>query len=211
MNLNLLLLLLCTFGMPSFSQDKIEGIGRFKVGKATLSLIQQIVAETGIPLERVDAIVSIEKSSRSQLVEIKPNPKLSNPLLPSAPLCAQVRVFYLNNYQEEGVELQSAYLYFENDVLVKFTCRATSNLHKALELTYGQPEVNIVKLYSDCNFDAKSFILTWPNGSIVATMSVLVSYDSNCQKRVSQAFSIALEEKERQLERCEGIARMMNK
>jgi hypothetical protein len=215
MKLSLLVLLLysLSLGSTSFSQDKIEGIGRFKVGKATISLVQAIATETRVPVAIVDTSVKVDKLAKSQIVEIKSSAHAGRASIPSfsSSLCAHVRVFYLNNYREADIDLQSVYLYFADDVLVKFTCYATSKLNSALETKYGQPEANIVKLYSDCDYDAKSFILTWPNDSIVATLSLLVSYDSNCRKRVSQEFTMALKEKESQLEGCDGIAAGLNK
>jgi len=151
--------------------------------------------------------------AKSQIVEIKSNPNVGKALRTSinSPLCAHVSVFYINNYREADIDLKSVYLFFEDDVLVKFTCYASSQLNTALELKYGEPEVEIIKLYSDCNLDAKSFILTWANGSIAATLSLLVSYDDNCQKRVSQAFNIALKGKENQIAPCAGIVKARDK
>lgn len=191
--------------------DKPDGIGRFKVGQATLNLVQAIATETHMPLETVTTTTQLERLANSQIVEIKSHPVLgkSSPHPFNAPLCAHVRVFYLTNYREADIDLKSVYLYFEDELLVKFTCYATSKLNSALESRYGQPEATIVKLYSDCDYDAKSFILTWPNDNVAATLSLLVSYDNNCQKRVSQEFSITL--KESQLARCESLARGTNK
>ena len=199
-----LVLLLYTLrsGMPSFSQAKIEGIGRFTIGKATVSLVQEIATETGIPVEIVDSNIKMEKLAKSQIVEIKSKTAL---------LCTHVRVFYMNNYKEADIELKSVYLFFEDNVLVKFTCYASSQLNSALESKYGEPEVEIIKLYSDCNLDAKSFVITWTNGSIAAILSLLVSYDDNCQKRVNQEFSIALQGKENQIAPCEGIVKTRGK
>lgn len=213
MNLYLLVLLLFTLssGIPSYSQVKIEGIGRFKIGKANRSLVRDIATETGIPVEIVDSAVKTEKSPQSQIVEIKSS-AISGKALPiplNAPVRKDVRVFYINNFREAGIELKSIYLFFKDEVLVKFTCYATSQINSAMEVSYGQPEVTIIKLYSDCDLDAKSFILTWAKEDITATLSLLVSYDVNCQKRVSQEFSVAL--KENRIDRCEGIVNTENK
>ncbi|GAB4018843.1 hypothetical protein GCM10028808_54740 [Spirosoma migulaei] len=206
-----LLLVTLSTGTPAFSQDKIEGIGRFKIGKASRSLVQAIATETGMPIETVDSAIKTEKSTQSQIVEIKSNlitSKVSHTPL-HAPVCEHVRVFYINNFREAGIELKSVYLFFKDDILIKFTCYATSQLNSAMELSYGQPEVTITKLYSDCDLDAKSFLLTWANGGITATLSLLVNYDVNCRKRVNQEFSIAL--KENRADCCEEIVNIENK
>ncbi len=170
------MLCLCVFKVVD-SQNKIEGIGIFKIGKTKIKIINQILEENKVVLENFDNI----KQSRwlkyridFVVAELTPNitdDKL-NPLLTC--FCPDVRVFFIKEYKIAGINLQNIHLKFYKNTLIAFYCDSSDELLQSLTTKYGNPKriENWDKASGFSKLDNVNYSsLYWNNDSIFASFN----------------------------------------
>lgn len=159
------------------SQNKIEGIGVFKIGKTKIKIINQILEEKKVELENFDNI----KQSRwlkyridFVVAELTPNitdDKL-NPLLTC--FCPDVRVFFIKEYKIAGINLLNIHLKFYKNTLIAFYCDSNDELQQSLTTNYGEPKriENWDKASGFSKLDNVNYLsLYWNKDSIFASFN----------------------------------------
>ncbi|MDY0216980.1 MAG: hypothetical protein RBS19_08505 [Bacteroidales bacterium] len=168
-----LMLCLCVLKVVD-SQNKIEGIGVFKIGKTKIKIINQIAEDNNTVLKWYSDYSDTEwlKYFRGiEIAELFPNLQDSskNPLRTS--YCPNVRVFFINAYKIAGINLLNIHLRFYNDKLIEFYCDYSNELLDALSIKYGKPKKN--NYLSNCSVLNKSNRISysciyWENKTIIA-------------------------------------------
>lgn len=175
--------IIISFCANVYSQEKIDGIGIFTIGKTKTKTIDKILKEYNTELD------SYNSNSESKWLKYIRGykvaeffPSLSdsnnNPLRTS--YCPDLRVFYINKYDIAGITLSNIHLRFYKNTLIEFYCDYNEELKKALISKYGKPE-NLAKWNELSLFnkiDSLDFSSQfWKNKTICASFNF--EYDSS--------------------------------
>lgn len=185
-----LLMLAC---LPVWAQDRIEGIGPFRIGKTKIDITTSIAKELTGRIEQIkygvyvdDQEMYLGKARINELVQ-SDRPDLVPPRYVS--FCPGVRVFRINRYIVADMELRSIYLVFKDETLIRIECQGGLDLNEALEIKYGDASfvttTDTTKCYSRIAGERplieKRQNRSWANGDIMAINRVMLRYDSRCE------------------------------
>jgi hypothetical protein len=185
-----------------FAQDKIEGIGRFKINKTTTSLLDTLAKEYGVKITKISKdgdfrkiVIKNESKNKNCIIELLKN--LSDDRIDQIPFaysCEATRVFYIQKYEVAGIGLTELYITFIDDKLISIFCNYDAKVKEALRLKYGAGKVEYETKEIRCVYKLTGNIVTeeeysssedWTNGNIVATLSFSRSYDNECKKEIT--------------------------
>ena len=136
-------LLIVGFASIAFAQNKIEGIGKFKLGATTNEIKKILVEATKDLLKNPEfseiPIVSNERDKGINFcVQLCQNPDST---FSDAPLDKNAEIFYIRMYRiVDKIAIYDVYLHFYNDSLYCITSAFTDNLIDAFKLKYGNPK-----------------------------------------------------------------------
>ncbi|MCK8490432.1 hypothetical protein M0L20_01135 [Spirosoma sp. RP8] len=199
-------LFLFLISLSSYAQDKIEGIGRFRIGRSTIGLIDSLVSESGEQLSVVDNYMfDQENTSIGELVINRQNPHES-PI--GSSFCPDVRVFYMNQYEVSGIALTKIYLIFKNERLISLKSSNSMELEEALALKYGEKEPTVRTKPVSCGNET---ILSrrWVNNTLIATTYSRIYYNTSCKKQLVEYFWIRDTDKYDEGESCSEKAKSL--
>ena len=140
---NILIFVIIIFCTKVYSQENIDGIGIFTIGKTKIKTIDKILKEYNTELN------SYNSNSESKWLKYIRGYKVAeffpsisdsnnNPLRTS--YCPDLRVFYINKYNIAGITLSNIHLRFYKNTLIEFYCDYNEELKKALISKYGKSE-----------------------------------------------------------------------
>lgn len=136
-------LLIVGFASIAFAQNKIEGIGKFKLGATTNEIKKILVEATKDLLKNPEfseiPLVSNERDKGINFcVQLCQNPDST---FSDAPLDKNAEIFYIRMYRiVDKIAIYDVYLHFYNDSLYCITSAFTDNLIDAFKLKYGNPK-----------------------------------------------------------------------
>lgn len=192
------------------AQDKIEGIGRFKIGKTTIeSLSDQPISKINEDYQRVAVGQKLVELTRN-LTEPESTPS-------GTPFSKDVRVFYSDRHEVAGIELIDLYLTFYKGVLHKIAIDHSDELIEALTLKYGKPKVELKTTPIKCvyrltgraskpkvNQTSKTY---WLNNNVSAIYFYSLKYNSDCEADYFDYFHIIDITKDQEVNSIEAIAK----
>lgn len=188
------IILITLFPLTSaFAQDKIEGIGKFKIGKTPIAVTQEIAKESGDSIHILDEYLNMD-TEKFGIAEIVVNKAYPDRSPEQALFCPDVRVFQVPTYQAAGIEIKNLWLTFKGDILIGLQCDNSVEIDEALKLKYGAPIIKSVKKPIDCVYlsngnklqrEESKYTSTWSNGKIVATETTHKFYDKNCVEDIT--------------------------
>jgi hypothetical protein len=186
-----------SFSSSSAQTPKINGIGKFQIGKTTSSIITDLsnqyglkINETSDNLATIDEFTYIDTPTKILFISKEANETKDFPHAKYLPL-TQVKVFYLNNIQIAGLIFHNVFLQFYKDTLYHIEADSDDYIDSALELKYGPPKITQKKRIINCsnayrNFEYEEFTLyrSWGNpGKHISAISVnSFYYNSKCEK-----------------------------
>jgi hypothetical protein len=162
-----------------FAQQKIDGIGKFRIGVTGLSVIAELENELHVPLKRI-----VSKSDYHSFCETDAHSITFCELAqdttttgshPYAYYPSNSRVYYLSAYKMDKIVFKHIYLTFRDGLLIKFYCSGNMKIDKLLSGRYGQPIMDTVHqadyvqrpgALAPCPLTL--FISLWTNDSIKA-------------------------------------------
>jgi len=140
LKLMMMTLMMCLVTMLSFSQTKITGMGKLKLG-ATVSLINELGYEV-ISVKDYSEVLD----SKNQICKlIADTNETSQPTIygKSDP---RTSVYYVPKIKvNEVIEIKEVFLTFFNDTLVKIECDYNSELNDAFDIKYGKSELKVTE------------------------------------------------------------------
>ncbi|MVM33279.1 hypothetical protein GO755_24780 [Spirosoma sp. HMF4905] len=175
------------------SQDKVEGIGKFKIGKTPISITQEIAKESGDSIHILDEYLNMD-TEKFGIAEIVVNKAYPDRSPEQALFCPDVRIFQIPAYQVAGIEIKNLWLTFKGGILIGLQCDNSTDIHEALKLKYGPPVIKTVKKPIDCVYlsngnklqrEESKYTSSWTNGKIVATETTHRFYDKNCVEDIT--------------------------
>src|SRR5574338_8262 len=144
MKQSLLVLLFTPF--IALCQNKIDGIGQFRIGKTTLNIISQIsddkhvkVKESHSALDEYRANGSLYKKTKNIFIIMEPKSgDIDNANYLHNPDC---KSYFIDYYEVSGVPVCKLYLFFFKDTLYSISCDGSVELNDAMTLKYGDPQI----------------------------------------------------------------------
>ncbi len=124
--------------LPLFclSQNKISGIGLFKLGDTKKKILDSLVKVTGIQISEIDSEEYFTQISQSKLKGVLRCKNANNIIR-----CPLVDDYLMHSFNLLDVELNEIGFRFYNDTLYEFVCLVTEDLRKLLNTKYGKAKV----------------------------------------------------------------------
>lgn len=212
----LVFLCVCVSAWAQDSYPKLEGIGKFKVNIANLSLVEEISNELKCKVEMINSSQAYYQFAKEspKIYQIAPNDGtigIGQP--PESSSCEGVEVFYINRYSVSGVPMSEIFLTFKDGLLVKFKCEPTTEFRDAIKAKYGSGELETDKKTVSCvtkltgvttEYEETTYRQKWENGGVNASLTLMVYYNDKCQKRYLNLFSINDVTADKQIFECES-------
>lgn len=196
---------------PKLKKD-IEGIGILKIDKTTTSFLDTIANQNQITIREYDKwvgnIVDLENpiGHTKYIIElIKDSLSHFYPADSHSMWQEDVRVFYLNYLNIDGVDIRNIYLEFYKDTLYKFSSESGASnselsLSEAFEIKYGKPTLDkFTKTPVTCqngygaifNYENWNWYKGWSSihGRVAADEYSIISYDE-CKQSSFYSFDI---------------------
>lgn len=198
---------------PKPNPGKISGIGKFQIGKTSLSVIAELEAELGVKTKRVYS--STEEASEAivgSLVELMPDTVGAFGAPASSSPCRAVRVFLLPYYTIADIPLHELKLKFYNGVLADFQCNDASELRDALVLKYGEPVIKITQSQSSCTLQyikesitktSQTVSESWGTEATPAAYIIHKYYKQDCEQAILSFFSLYSASTAKSIRLCE--------
>ena len=193
---------------------RIHGIGKFKVGETTLSVISELEAEMGTQVKTALTSDDVYQESGHQnvILELKPDTvnQYDGPV--QASQCMAAKVYFIPRYKLAEVELNDVQLVFVSGKLAKFQCADPTDLVDALEIKFGKSPVHLTEKTIYCTLQLTGqrvphkesvYTQSWGNALIPADYVLSVYYNSDCEKKSISYFSITNEAVMSRVEKCE--------
>jgi len=180
-------------------QEKIKGLGEFKINESDTIVVYQYAQKAnkiiGVLCNMIDE--SRKNSEFVYKLQKDEGPHTLNPIYYS--LCPEVVVFSIPTYKVAGIEITNMHLYFYQNKLVRISSDGSYSLMNALETKYGAPqfythegttEVTLKATKSKIDMPEKTYFNTWNNEGISATCTLTDSFDEDGVKELSSFFWI---------------------
>lgn len=196
------LLMLFVTPLYCFCQNRLDGIGPFRINSTTTAQFEQFVSNINQEIKVSDNLIDIYKGTSGKtstillLVENKQSPARSNPFASKMP---DEKVYFINHYEVAGIQIEKIYLRFWKDTLYSFECVSSRDLSEAMELKYGKAKTDIKEKEVSCRsavgveFKEKEItsISTWSNVEDIEAQKMISKYfDSKCRANYINSFSV---------------------
>lgn len=209
--------ILIIISLPGFAQEqKIEGIGQFKISKSTISIIDDLASQMGVKIKSISESVSLSNAkinNERYIFKLIKDSTRSDFLQPSySTSCPDFAVYAIFEIAISSFFFDNVYLTFYQDTLISFKSDHVENLDQALAVKFGKPElfddekdITCVYTYTGATIKKKEMNLkqTWKNEYIEAVVSDWQFYTSDCQLHIISGFSVENTEYVHLLYQCE--------
>lgn len=202
------------FAIATFGQDKIEGIGKFKLKKTTIAFLDTIVKEKKFDREVIKSYDEYFKImyKKDKLAELFPDTVKIYNSPPYTHYCQDTRVFYIPKMIISDIEIKDTYLTFYKDTLVNINTDYSSEIVEAFELKYGKAEIEKKEKEVKCtlkltgstiSYTETMFYQYWSNDNIKCTAAIGDYRDSKCEKQSLSYISISVEKISEKIRDCD--------
>ena len=195
----------------AFSQDtpQLEGIGKFKINKTTISIVNDLSKELRVSLKKINSSQQEFDEDRNddhyignyilELIRDTIN-QYESPAYSSN--CPNVKVFKIRSYEIAGIKIEKIYLHFYNDILIEFECENNDQLREAMRLKYGKSKLDFKEKEIKCTYTSNGNQITykeisstesWYNSDTTVTGTCLLNvyYSEKCEKSTINILSIS--------------------
>lgn len=189
----------------SFAQnDYIKGIGPFKVGLATTSIINEIAEKSKIKIKESTNLMEsygaeISGKNTKIVLLLKYSEKDRYRYDPQFVNHPDVKTYFIDYYEVAEIPIKRIYLSFYRDTLYDFQCEYSTALKDAISLKYGDAKDSVSvkkikcnsRLAGDFEQEEKSFYFSWPTGDNITNKACIGHYyDYKCEKSYLSYFLI---------------------
>jgi hypothetical protein len=193
--------LMLTIAQFAMAQELVEGIGKFKIHKASIRLIDSLAKEMGGMGNITSSNDEVEASRAREdgdyrFYEVLCDTNNMGHDLSSNPVYAvsypHTRVFYLTYYEIAGITINDIHIMFYKDTLISFTSNCRIEMEQALDLKYGKGELteqekdvhcSYVNGNGEVTYKEKKYTKVWPGKNVTCTSELEEYYDSNCKQQ----------------------------
>jgi hypothetical protein len=210
----IILTLLVFISFNSFGQNRIEGIGKFKLKKTSVTYLDTLAKEQGLDREKINTFKEYYNLRREtnklaeifvDTVERYNSPSYSH-------YCKDARVFYIPKMKISEIELSNTYLTFYKDTLVEINTDYEREITEAFELKYGKAEIEKKEKEIKCTLKLSGAEISyteimyyqyWNNGNIRCTAALGDYYNSKCEKQSISYISLSVEKMTTKIRECD--------
>ncbi len=201
----LLLFFFCSFlSVLSFGQNKLEGIGKFKIKKTTTAYLDTLSKEQDFERTTIKSFMDnfMLTNQINKIAEIFPDTVNTYNSPPNAHYSKDVRAFYIPTIKISEIDISNTYLIFYKDTLVGINTNYTSEIADAFEVKYGNPAISKMEKVVKCTLKLTggivtyvdtTFYYTWENGEIKCIAAISDYHNSECEKKKFSYISINIE------------------
>jgi hypothetical protein len=177
--------------ISTYSQDKLKGIGSFKIGEYKIDQLMGYAKEnrlkTKIINNRSDEVkIKNDKKNFAELIPNKEN-RRNSPVY--SILCDGVRVFILTETKINDIKVNNLKLSFKDNLLYDLHCDYSIELGNAIETKYGKGESKIEDQATSCGKET-TIQTIWNNENIQASANQKKSFNSLCEVAIRSYFDI---------------------
>jgi hypothetical protein len=192
--------------LPLIGKAQVDGIGPFRIGRTTTSIIDSIAKAERIKvktsydlMETFGSYSFKDKPSKIYLLGKKDGGyDMSDPKYRPAQGC---QVYFIDYYQVAGIPIKKLYLSFYQDTLYQIYCDGDTKIEEAVTLKYGEGVItrNSRKIKCQSKFTGGEFEeeesdlqTTWDKraDSIIASSRFQTYYDEKCKEQFISYFMI---------------------
>ena len=198
----------------SFGQNKIEGIGKFKIKKTSVAYLDTLAKEQELDRETISTFDDYFKMryKTNKLAEVFPDTVDTYKSPSYAHYCKDARVFYIPKMKISEIELKDTYLTFYKDTLIQINTDYSSEVTEAFELKYGKAEIEkkekevkctLKMTGTDVTYTETMYYQYWENGSIKCIAAIGDYRNSKCEKTTLSYISISTEKVNEKIRDCD--------
>jgi hypothetical protein len=180
----------------SYGQEKIEGIGPFKIGRYTIKELERYADQNNRRIKLSDNYMDEVSvgfgNSDKKIYELVVNKKDLTQSSSKSKLVEGVRVFKIPAIKVSGIEVKKLILSFFKDTLYSLECDYSFDIAQAIETKYGKGVDEVKTKDVSCVYNLtgnqvtlkeEMFFSKWENENIDACVAVGHFYDSNCKEQ----------------------------
>ncbi|MCK8496054.1 hypothetical protein M0L20_29580 [Spirosoma sp. RP8] len=187
--------------LASNAQDKIEGIGKFKIGKTTVNDLMKYARGSSLAVQEAQS--DVYEGSTGILYKLSYKPDY---VLDRVSGCTSTSVYYLRKYDVAGIEINNVYLMFFDNLLISFEADNSPELKTAFVTKYGEPELSSNHQTVRCGTET-TYYSKWYNGTVTATALFSKLFSSSCKITYVDILTIADEVLIKNERECRELAR----
>lgn len=170
-----------------FSQQKIEGIGIFKIDKTNIKVIDSL-ASKGYTLKICKDLFSC---SKYKAIGMNIYEMINDSIKPdmSLPLIKENRSFIVGEYNVAGIKITNLKLNFYNDILFEIKITGDLDLQSALKEKYDgsmkadKKEITCRSIYGEFKEEEVTYTTTYRDDEKILAYSLLkIYFDDKCKK-----------------------------
>ncbi len=176
--------MVCVF---AFAQEKVEGLGIFKLNETDTSVITKLEKGKGYTRMAVNSKFVLDKylsdyrfqkgftiiEFQADTFNVKNNPSWAH-------YCADASTFLLSKCTLMGITCENVILTFYQGKLNRLECQYPGEMVDSITAKYGKPEVTVYEEDGNCTTQNKVYTRTWTNGDIECVMQITVNDNPIC-------------------------------
>lgn len=212
MKKNLLLLIVFILVQSKLlAQNRIYGIGPFKIKRTDIAIIDSLSQELG-EFERVDNTVRTYSVDHYECIfdslDVYSSPQ-------GASACKSIRTFFIKKLEISGVSFESLYLVFKDGILREFKSDYSNDIQEALSIKYGPPKIKtsskpVTCLYkltgNKSQLEETAVYYEWISNYVQINAGYSKFYNDKCEELHTSWFSVDTKEFYKEKEACESAA-----
>lgn len=184
------------------AQQKIQGLGYFKVCKSNISIIDSISSEINRQIGEIstnEELYSLRLIKTPNIYKVIYDTTSEDPIQ-KATMNPKGDVYCLINYSIADITIDQMFLSFYNDTLISINIdEASIELTDAIKNKYGKGVVKITEKPVNCTFTYTgnkvtykdiTILCTWRNDNIISQQILSTYYDSGCKENAMNLFFV---------------------
>jgi hypothetical protein len=166
------------------AQDKIEGVGKFRIDKTGIAVIAELEQELHLQVKKIttfaEYVAFAGLRDGNVMYEMTPDTTTTKDRPDWATYPANCKVYFLLKYKIDKIEYKHITLVFCNDTLVDFTSNGSAKIIHMMKAKYGKPveythHENASNSNTQAPVDIKITDWNWTNNSLIARAEMVES------------------------------------
>ncbi|WP_343633433.1 hypothetical protein [Fluviicola sp.] len=201
------LLILCLLGSIYSSSQisdsiKIEGIGLFKIGKTTVSSIEELSKKFSTKIKSTNSssdLYNLTTNNNKIIIQLFADTVKTYNSPSYTSYSSNVKTYRIIGYSAADIELNDLTVKFYNDTLYYMNCNMSSDLNNAIKLKYGEGKIEVKEKEVVCKNRStgierklieKTYFQKWDHDDIMAVSILSEYYNDKCERRLVSALTI---------------------
>jgi len=189
------ILTLCSITLPGFCQQRIDGIGDFRLDMDKNDVLSLLHKRFGKATELHNYYTPKTEGHLYKMAA----PRNKGEFNPYYYPCTVIETYLIPAVSIAAIPFRNVILLFANDRLLRIETEGSEQIDNAISAKYGQPDQDIETGTASCSFDKAGNAqvqqttltrLSWRNDDINAYSLTDKNYDSDCKLKYTRTFVI---------------------